>query len=459
MYLSNLVLNAATSGFQSAWTRSNFLGYDMQKNVASQSIGVQMVSATDGSAFTGSVTVYVTGDAGTQAVGSVGSGACTHEGNGYHTYAPSQAETNYDLIGFTFIGTGAVPVTVQVFTGTPQSADHTSNISAILTDTAEIGTAGAGLTEAGGTGDQFTGIASVGSVTGGINTSAGTITTLDALDTAQDSQHSATQSLIGTPSDFGSGTSTIAANLQDIADNGTATYDRATDSLQAIRDRGDSSWTTGAGGTPPQLLQSTTIATLASQTSFTLTAGSADDDAYNGSVVVVTDQATSTQKAVGSVLDYTGSTKTVTLVSDPAIFTMAVGDTIDIIANASTAPTAAAVADAVWDEPQSGHVSVGSFGEIATEIASILADTGTDGVVISASTQQAIADALLNRDMSAVSDTNARTPLNALRFLRNKWSVSGTTLTVTKEDDSTSAWTATVTTNAAADPVTGSDPV
>lgn len=68
------------------------------------------------------------------------------------------------------------------------------------------------------------------------------------------------------------------------------------------------------------------------------------------------------------------------------------------------------------------------------------------------------ADALLNRDMSAVSDTNARTPLNALRFLRNKWSVSGTTLSVTKEDDSTEAWTATVTADSGADPITGSDP-
>lgn len=68
------------------------------------------------------------------------------------------------------------------------------------------------------------------------------------------------------------------------------------------------------------------------------------------------------------------------------------------------------------------------------------------------------ADALLNRDMSAVSDTNARSPLNALRFLRNKWSLAGGTLTVTKENDSTTAWTAAVSTDAAADPVTGSDP-
>ena len=38
-------------------------------------------------------------------------------------------------------------------------------------------------------------------------------------------------------------------------------------------------------------------------------------------------------------------------------------------------PTAATVAAAVWDALQSSHVTAGSFGEIATEIAGILADT------------------------------------------------------------------------------------
>jgi hypothetical protein len=137
----------------------------VKKNVAGQKIGAQMVSASDGSAFTGSVTVYVTGDGGTQAAGSVGSGACTHEGNGYHTYAPAQAETNYDLTAFTFIGTGAVPVTIQVFNSFPQTGDSYArlgapagasvsadiatidgNVDSILVDTAEIGAAGAGLT-------------------------------------------------------------------------------------------------------------------------------------------------------------------------------------------------------------------------------------------------------------------------------------------------------------------------
>lgn len=95
----------------------------MKKNVAGQRIGAQMVAASDGSEFTGTVTVYVTLDAGTQAIGTVGSGVCTHEGHGYHTYAPSQAETNGDLNAYTFVGTGAVPATVQLSTTFPQSAD------------------------------------------------------------------------------------------------------------------------------------------------------------------------------------------------------------------------------------------------------------------------------------------------------------------------------------------------
>lgn len=75
----------------------------------------------------------------------------------------------------------------------------------------------------------------------------------------------------------------------------------------------------------------TTIATLASQTSFTLTAGPADNDALNGSVAVICDAASAIQTAIGVVLDYTGSTKTVTLAADPAVFTMAAKDNISFI--------------------------------------------------------------------------------------------------------------------------------
>lgn len=393
-------------------------------------------------------------------------------------------------------------------------------------------------------------------------------------------------------------------------------------------------------------LHDTTIATLSSQTSFTLAAGSADDSAYVGWLAYVHDAASAVQCCLGLVSAYTGSTKTVTLAADPGVFTMAAKDNIslyppsllptvrgrtldvssggeagldwanvgspttslnlsgttistsqavasvsgavgsvtgnvggnvtgsvgsiasggisaasftagaidaaaiatDAITSAELAatataeiasavrtelatelaridvatstrlasasytapPSAATIAGAVWDEAISGHLTAGTTGAklnaaasagdpwstalpgaysagsagflvgtyLDAAISTRLATSGYTAPLSAAGTRTALglasanldtqldalptatenADALLNRDMSAVSDTNSRSPLNALRHIRNKWSVSGTTLTVTKEDDTTSAWTSTLSTNASADPITGSDP-
>lgn len=90
-------------------------------------------------------------------------------------------------------------------------------------------------------------------------------------------------------------------------------------------------------------INKTTIATLSSQTSFTLTAGSANNGAYVGWLAVVTNASTATQKALGLVSAYTGASKTVTLATDPSIFTMAAGDTIILIAF----PVVAAATDIV----------------------------------------------------------------------------------------------------------------
>jgi len=47
--------------------------------------------------------------------------------------------------------------------------------------------------------------------------------------------------------------------------------------------------------------------------------------------------------------------------------------------------------------------------------------------------------------------------LDALRLLRNKWAISGGVLTVEKEDDTTDAWSAAITTTAG-DPISTLDP-
>jgi hypothetical protein len=86
-----------------------------------------------------------------------------------------------------------------------------------------------------------------------------------------------------------------------------------------------------SAGTSPSLLQTTTITGLASQTVFNLTAGSADNDAYNDQLAVIVDAVTAEQKASIAISDYVGATKTVTLSGTP-IFNIADGDTIHIIA-------------------------------------------------------------------------------------------------------------------------------
>jgi hypothetical protein len=144
----------------------------------------------------------------------------------------------------------------------------------------------------------------------------------------------------------------LAVDAADVAVNGSvmaslmsssedySTFTASTDSLQAIRARGDAEWTTGAGGSDRLLMIDTTIATLASQTSFTLTAGSTDDKAYENLTIIVEDVATATQKATGLVLTYTGSTKTVVL-KEALAFTITTTDKVYILAENSLKSTVA----------------------------------------------------------------------------------------------------------------------
>lgn len=81
-----------------------------------------------------------------------------------------------------------------------------------------------------------------------------------------------------------------------------------------------------------------------------------------------------------------------------------------------TPPTAVAIADQVWDETQSTHTTAGSFGELATEIASILADTNelqTDDVpgLIAALNNISAADVNAQCD-TAISDAALATAAN-----------------------------------------------
>jgi hypothetical protein len=74
----------------------------------------------------------------------------------------------------------------------------------------------------------------------------------------------------------------------------------------------------------------TFIATLASQTSFTLSTGPAENDAIKGRVVLIHNKASAVQAGYAIVSAYTGATKTVTLAAGTT-FTAAAGDNISIM--------------------------------------------------------------------------------------------------------------------------------
>jgi hypothetical protein len=161
-----------------------------------------------------------------------------------------------------------------------------------------------------------------------------------------------------------------------------------------------------------------------------------------------------------------------------------------LTASALAGDAAAEIADAVWDEDiVAAHGTADTAGlflkdveaAVDTEVAAIKAKTdqltftvanrvdsqvlgvaagAIDTGDLSATLLNEIADAILDRNMATGTDsgsTTVRTPRQALRLLRNKAAIATGTLTVSKEDDVTTSWTAAVTTTAG-DPISAIDP-
>ena len=111
--------------------------------------------------------------------------------------------------------------------------------------------------------------------------------------------------------------------------------------------------------------------------------------------------------------------------------------------------SAASVADAVWDEAQSGHVGAGTFGEVATDVAAILVDTGTTlPASISGLNDLSTAD-ILGATVTEAYSTDGTNPtlaeiLHEICQQTAEFAISGTTLTVKKRDGSTTAMTFTL---------------
>lgn len=433
----------------------------MRKNVASQTISAQLNSKTDGSAVTtGTTTVYVTGDAGTQASGG---GTVTHEGQGCWSYVPTQAETNYSHVSFTFVNTSAISQTLQTY---PVSYDPTDAVRLGLTalpNAAAAANGGLATVDASnavkvqsGTGANqislSSGLVTAGTVndkTGYSLSSAGVQAIWDALTSALTTASSIGKLLVDNIN------ATISSRLA------SASY---TAPLDAAGTR------TAVGLASANL--DTQLTSIKAKTDLI----PASPAAVGSAMTLAADSVTAAALAADAVAEIQSGLSTLTAAGVRSAIGLA---SANLDTQLDALPTAAENADAVWDEARSGHVASGSFGEgvasvqgnvtgnVAGSVASVTAGvtvtTNSDktGYALTSGERTSIAEALLKLDLSTVTGEAARSVLNALRFLRNKWSISGiggTTLTVTKEDDSTTAWTATVTATPGADPITGNDP-
>jgi len=285
---------------------------------------------------------------------------------------------------------------------------------------------------------------------------------------------------------------TLEGHLTDIKG---ATFSSITDSLEAIRDRGDSAWVTGAGGSgitaEDVWTYSTRVLTANTNLNDLDAAGvrsavgmaSANMDTQLGTIdsnvdAILVDTGTDIPAAISALNDIAATD----IVSNGAITTLAgavvnvdLVDTCttntdmrgtDSAATASALATVDANVDAIKTSTDAILIDTNELqgdwtngGRLDLILDAILADTDAD-VVLTVTERNAIADAILNRDMSTGTDSGSdvvRTVRQALRMNRNKVSISGGTLTVTKEDDTTASWSASVTTTAG-DPITTIDP-
>lgn len=209
-----------------------------------------------------------------------------------------------------------------------------------------------------------------------------------------------------------------------------ATFNTLTDSLEAVRDRGDTAWTTATGFAVPGDAMTLTEAYDAAKTAAAAGAAMTLTAAYDAA------------KSAATV----GAAMTLTAAYDSAKTAAAAGAKMDLVdAPNSTAVTAI----------QSG---LSTFDPATDTVATV---TTVTNMVAAAPTAAENADALLGRNVAGGSSAG-RLVKDVFRLLRNKVDTASTpgTMIVCKEDDNIAdpAWTATTTTDAAAELITKLDP-
>lgn len=338
--------------------------------------------------------------------------------------------------------------------GTPSNLGSGATVAANLVDiegqTDDIGAAGAGLTALGDTR-----LANLDATISSRATPAQVNTEMDTALADVNLDH-----LVGTATAIPA--VPAGTYIDQMMDNGTATYDRTTDSLQAIRDRGDAAWTTAtltaqnvweyATRTLTAFGFSVTVGTNSDKTGYSLSAAEVQAiwDALTsalttvgsiGRLLVDNVNATISSRSSHSAADvWAVATRILTAGTN---ITLAKGTGITGFNDLSAAQVNAEVDTALtdYDPPTSA--------ELVSEINSVQVDIAALNNLSAAQVNAEVVDVLrvdLIPDSYAADGsqpTMAQALLTVLQFLTEK-SVAGTTVTVNKPDGTTAAITLTI---------------
>ncbi len=266
-------------------------------------------------------------------------------------------------------------------------------------------------------------------------------------------------------------------------------FDNTTDALEAIRDRGDAAWSTAGSLSDilnvqvliPNSIDLANTSTVRISLGLTnmlddlpttseITPGtiSIDRKAIGGTswASIVSDAACSeatgliyydevfdsgTGYAEGDSIRVTFKNQKITVAANDYEITGSDGWIVQTYVRESMRGTDSAALATVCTETRLAELDSGNM---PSDIDSILADTGTDGVAISTATQQSISDETLKRGVSNVEDTADTTSLAAVILSMLESSITGATWTIRKTGGSTFV-TKTVTTDSGANPVVG----
>lgn len=356
----------------------------MKKNVAGQTVGAQLISKTDGTAVTtGSTEVYVTGDAGTQTASSGSPSGAVHEGQGYWSFMPTQAETNYDHVAFTFVNSSAVNVTVQIYTSFPQTGDNFTRLGApagasVSADIAAV-KAGDDLIKANTDklGDTFVADGSPGNYRFSTNALSGVWDSQRGGHALAGSfgegvasvQGNVTGSVASVTGAVGSVTGNVGGNVTgsvgSVASGGIAASSFAAGAIDAAAIATDAIDADSIKADAVTEIQSGLSTLTAAGVRTAVGLASANLDTQLSGISAVTAKLDTTLQTGSPVNDYIFSAAA-----------LALGPT-------GTGASAATIADAVWDELRSGHVGAGSFGEgveVATKTGFRLSASGVDDI-------------------------------------------------------------------------------